>query len=89
MVTLISDKYGYRLRNFDGREIYIQSDWDYPAIASDFGWVACTCGMTDGTIDCKHKKASDMIVAAREFLDEHDGKRIKDPGFFENSYHSY
>ena len=86
MVTLISDKYGYRLRNFDGREIYVQSDVDYPAIASDFGWVACPCGMTDGTIDCKHRKVIDMIVEAREFLDEHDGEEIEDPGYFDNSW---
>jgi hypothetical protein len=51
----------------------IQFDWDYPSAATLFGWIPCPCGMTDGTIDCPHRHACDMIWEAFEFLDAHFG----------------
>jgi hypothetical protein len=57
--------------------VFVQSDWDYPGLASSFGFVPCECGRTDGTIDCPHKRASDMIAAAFDFLAEHDGEVIE------------
>tara|TARA_R100000963_G_scaffold33022_1_gene25071 strand:+ start:401 stop:661 length:261 start_codon:yes stop_codon:yes gene_type:complete len=65
-----------------GRDILIQIDWDFPGIASTFGWIACECGETDGTIDCAHKTATEMIDSAREYLDENIGERAEDPGYF-------
>jgi hypothetical protein len=52
---------------------FIQSDWDYPSLASNLGFVPCECGATDGTVDCAHKKATDMISAAFDYLEERDG----------------
>lgn len=52
---------------------FVQSDWDYAGLASRLGWEACECGATDGTVDCPHKKRSDMLSAAYEFLAERDG----------------
>lgn len=67
----------------DGRDILIQSDWDYPGLASTFGWTPCECGTTDGTVDCPHKTASRMIAEAQEFLDRHIGDSVDDPGYFQ------
>lgn len=66
------------------KELLIQTDWDYPGVASAFGWIACTCGETDGTVDCSHKTASQMIQDAQKFLDgiaDTDTTAI-DPGYF-------
>ena len=65
------------------KSIYIQLDYDWPGTASSFGFQACECGETDGTIDCSHRTASDMIQAARLWLDDHEGEEADDPGYFE------
>ena len=67
----------------DGRDILIQTDFDYPGIASTFGWSPCDCGATDGTVDCGHKAASQMIAEAQMFLDDNIGESVEDPGYFE------
>lgn len=84
-ITLQSGDFGwdYVIEAEDGRDVLIQTDWDYPGTASTFGFVPCDCGETDGTIDCKHKTASDMIAAAAEYLDDHIGDTVEDPGYFE------
>jgi hypothetical protein len=67
----------------DGLEsVCIETDWNFPGTASNFGFVPCDCGATDGTVDCPHKTASEMISAAQDFLDEHDGDIVDDPGYF-------
>jgi hypothetical protein len=63
-------------------EKLIQTDWDFPGVASTFGYVPCSCGKTDGTIDCDHKTASQMISEAQDYLDAHIGKVVEDPGYF-------
>ena len=64
-------------------ELFIATDWDFPGLATHFGWEACPfCRETDGTIDCKHRSASAMIQSAVNFLDDHNGATIKDPGYF-------
>ena len=63
--------------------VLCQSDWDWPGLASNLGWVPCECGATDGTIDCLHRKASNMIAEAGDFLDEHLGEPFEDPGYFD------
>lgn len=67
----------------DGRTILIQSDWDYAGLASTFGYVPCWCGDTDGTVDCPHKTASEMIMEARQWLDDHLCEKVDDPGYFQ------
>jgi len=66
-----------------GEDILIQSDWDYPGVASNFGWTPCPqCRATDGTVDCEHRVAGEMITEAAEYLDEHVGDTVEDPGYF-------
>lgn len=68
-----------------GKDLLIQTDWDYPGVASNLGWSpACTCGGSDGTVNCKAcgVTASQMIQSAGEFLDEHLGDTFEDPGYF-------
>lgn len=80
---ITADKYGnYTLTNENGKNIYYQTDWDFPALAQMFGYVPCNeCG-TDGTIDCEHKTATQMIREAQEFLDDEPYGEI-DPELFE------
>ena len=82
----------------DGRDILIQTDWDYPSIASNLGYslrdsqvinsgyygVTCDHDGTDGTIDCKAcgYPASAFIRDAGDYLNEHDGETFDDPGYF-------
>lgn len=72
----------------NGESRLIQSDWDYPGIASTFCWNPCDSGLTDGTIDCQcgcGKKSSDMINEAFEYLTEIADSEIEvdDPGYFD------
>jgi hypothetical protein len=67
----------------DDRTLLIQSDWDYPGIASSFGWIPYEeCRNTDGTVDCKHHTASGMIASAAEYLDGYPDA-VEDPGYFD------
>ncbi len=82
-ITLDRGDFGtFLLRADDGRELLIQTDWDFPGVAAAFGWNPCGCGATDGTLDCAHRSAHELIAAAREFLDEHVGVAADDPGYF-------
>ena len=84
-ITLLEGDFGtFILEADDGRDVLIQTDWDYPAVASVFGWSPCSCGKTDGTVDCPHRTASEMIAEAREFLSAHVGDTAEDPGYFED-----
>ncbi len=69
-------------RNEDSTTLFVQTDWEYPGIASAFGWQSCHCGLTDGTVSCDHKTASDMILDAQDYLNKHIGKVVKDIGYF-------
>jgi len=83
-VTLERGDFGtYLLVAEDGRDILIQTDWDYPATAGNLGWQPC-CSLTDGTIDCPNgeKTASEMIAEAGEYLDKSIGESFEDPGYF-------
>lgn len=74
---------GYSTRD-DKHTVLVQSDWDFPALASNLGYIPCKCGETDGTIDCPHKTVSQMISEAIDYLDEHLGETFDDPGYFES-----
>lgn len=74
---------GYLLRNLDsGEAIPIMLDFDFPALAELFGYRPCKCGHTDGTVDCEHKTATQMIGEAREILDKNIDKAVDDIGYF-------
>lgn len=69
--------------NDTGDDQIVQTDWDFPGLASTFGWVPCRkCRATDGTVDCAHKTASQMISEAYDYLMAHLGKQVPDPGYF-------
>jgi hypothetical protein len=93
MIALRTGPFGtYRIVNDDNTDdVLVQTDWDYPGIASTFGWwigaVApngCTHDGTDGTIDCPGcgTPASVFIEAAGDYLDENIGAVADDPGYF-------
>jgi len=67
----------------DKNTVLVQTDWEFPGVASAFGFTPCDCGETDGTVDCPHKTATEMITAAAEYLDDCEGKVVDDPGYFE------
>lgn len=85
MITLESGSFGwdYLLVSDDGRSIPVVSDWEYPGIASTFGWEPCH-RVTDGTIDCPvcGQSASDLLASAQTYLDDHVGESVADPGYF-------
>jgi len=90
MLELEVDSYGYIVRSLEtGEELYFQVDWDFPGLASTFGWSPCAgcpaeCkGATDGTVDCAERSVGDMINSAIDWLDRHDGEVAEDPGYFE------
>jgi hypothetical protein len=66
----------------DDRDLLVQTDWDFPGVASTFGWSACACGETDGTVDCVHRTTDEMIADAQDFLRAHAGDIADDPGYF-------
>ncbi len=70
-----------------GKDVLVQVDWDYPSVASTFGWIPCDCGdgSTDGTVDCPcGRTAGEMIESAREFLDDAvaEGRTAENSGYF-------
>ena len=82
-ITLREGDFGaFHLVAEDGRDILVQSDWDFPGAASTFGWSACHCGSTDGTVDCEHRSRSEMIAEAWDFLSSRIGDTVDDPGYF-------
>lgn len=71
-ITLQNGDFGtYLVVAEDGQDLLIQTDWDFPGIAS-----------TVGTVACAHKQAGQMIAEAQAFLDDHTGDEVEDPGFF-------
>lgn len=83
-ITVESNRYGhYLVTNDAGKDVYIQSDTERPGLATTFGW--------NGHVPQRIRKnyppghSGDMsaeIEAATEYLDANDGKRVEDPGYF-------
>ena len=82
-----------RIVNDDGADVLVQTDWDYPGVASTFGWdiesvqadddSPCDHSGSDGTIDCGcGVSAGEFITSAGEFLQGADGATADDPGYF-------
>jgi len=98
MITLHRAPFGtYRIVAQDGQDLLVQTDYDFPSLATTFGWditsvpgrrglrdVRCRHDSTDGTIGCADcgTTASEFIDAARSWLDDHDGAIAEDPGYF-------
>jgi len=62
----------------DKNTIAIQSDWDFPGVAASMGWTPCDkCERTDGTVDCEHHTKSEMISAAYDFIEAHEGEEFR------------
>lgn len=85
------DAPGYLLTHRDGRNVLFQTDWDWPSLASSFGWspaeagaTGCGCNATDGTVPCPecHTQPGAYISSAADWLDAHEGETIHDPGYF-------
>ena len=76
---------GFNVRNTENNTtLDFQTDWDYPCLADMFGAnVICDCGATDGTVDCPHKTASDMITEAGEWLFYNVGVEADGRGTFD------
>ena len=58
--------------------VLVDSDWDYPALAEEFGWPGYPAN--DGHTE------SEYIAAAAEWLYEHAGDAdmvVDDPGYFD------
>ena len=75
-VTLTAPDYGgFVLTNADGGEYYVQMDYECPRLANDLGMLdaTCSCGLTDGTVDCEHRTVDDMIEQASYWLFDRDG----------------
>ena len=67
-----SNRYGhYLLTTENGKDIYYQTDWEYPSLAELFGW----CPETDDI--------SEQIAAAIEFLDNEPCGDVPDELFEE------
>jgi hypothetical protein len=77
-----------------GLTLLVQTDWDYPALASDFGWnirevqfdgtTGCDHSGSDGTVRCPNCSltADAFIESARNFLLDSIGNIAPDPGYF-------
>lgn len=98
-IVLGAHSYGYTLTlegdEGDWSSILVQSDYDYPGLASTFGWsvgqvpgapgnVTCYHDGTDGSIDCREcgRMTFEFIRDARGYLDRHVGDVVEDPGYF-------
>lgn len=54
--------------------VLIQTDWDFPGVATSMGWPGCHDG-TDGTIECPEcgKPANEMIAEAYDYIADNAG----------------
>ncbi len=86
IVCLVDDDGHWDMYSDDtSKTILVDSDWGFPGLASTFGWSPCCgAGQTDGTVDCLScgAKTGDLISSAADFLDDHLGTIVEDPGYF-------
>lgn len=83
LICLVGSEGNWNTRD-ENQTVLVDTDWDYPGLASSLGYVPCPdCGDTDGTVDCAHRTADEMITAAADFLKEHLGEVFEDPGYFQ------
>ena len=84
---------GYLVTDDRDKDILVQLDYDFPGLASTFGWspsmagkrrCADGCQSTDGTIGCPTcgTPAGRYIESAAKYLDGCGSKIVEDPGYF-------
>lgn len=58
--------------------VLIQTDWDWPGVASSMGWSPCH-DCTDGTIKCDvcGRETGDHMRLAYDFIREHTGEQFE------------
>lgn len=92
-ISLVCGQFGwdFRIVHKDGRDVYIQTDWDYPSVAKTFGWR----GLTKRQLKQSKCREDDYgcieraeVGPAGDWLSQHCGqqagwKRANDPGYFE------
>jgi len=63
--------------------VLVQTDYDFPGIASTFGWKGPCHPDTDGTVTCRvcGKTPGELIASASRFLERHIGRVREDPGY--------
>lgn len=87
-ITLEQGDFGTYLivDNATGKDLLVQIDWDFPGVASTFGWPGHEHPETDGTVKCPvcGAEPSEMIGEAQEWLDDHIGDTAEDPGYFDS-----
>ncbi len=68
-ITLENGQFGWDfiLKHDNGKTALIQTDWDYPGVARAFGWTG----------------NDNEIEKAENYLGDHIGDRVEDPGYFE------
>lgn len=72
-ITLEQGDFGtYLIVSDGGADRLVQTDWDYPGVASSFGWSPSSPSLTAG----------EEISEAGEYLDDHIGDTVEDPGYF-------
>lgn len=78
------NKRSHRKEKPTREDMVIQTDWDYPGLASSMGWRACECGGTDGTVDCEKcgRVADRMMAEAYDWIRAHMNEKFDDPGYF-------
>jgi len=76
----VSKQIAKRMIHATGDEsVYFQTDWDFPALASNLGWNMrsrkCRHDFTDGTVDCPDcgRTATSFITEAADWLSDHSG----------------
>lgn len=77
-ITLDNGPHGtFLITAEDGRDLLIQTDWDYPSVASSFGWNGRFSKKKYGT------GPSGEIHAAADWLSDNIGAEAEDPGYFD------
>jgi hypothetical protein len=88
MITFESYRYGgYLITDLESeKDIYIQTDYDFPGLAESFGWNGKI--LSKKILRSVNIKPDDeigaQIYSAIQWLDDNEGKEIEDPGYFDN-----
>lgn len=71
----------------DDNTILVDTDWDFPGLASHLGWLGCPHG-SDGTVRCCEcgKSPSEFISEAYDYLVAHQGERFDGSDYFGDSH---
>jgi len=90
---------GYVIQAVDSEQsVLVQTDWEYPSVASSFGWSiresqvinagyygqTCDHSSTDGTVVCSECGLTPTVFIreAADYLYSHIGQTADDPGYF-------